>query len=125
MSAVKWRERRAAAVGRAIAALPALRFDVNGLLSQPLLEAVKIAGYDLSEHAARVMIERDIVTTWVAQMLERPARTEADRDDPDLIHALGRIAERDDRVLRVIYNGTIHPPRIVTVYFDRGQRGKL
>jgi hypothetical protein len=116
MSAVKWRERRAAAVGRAIAALPALRFDVNG---------IEPAGYDLSEHAARVMIERDIVTTWVAQMLERPARTEADRDDPDLIHALGRIAERDDRVLRVIYNGTIHPPRIVTVYFDRGQRGKL
>jgi hypothetical protein len=41
------------------------------------------------------MIERDIVTTWVAQVLERPERTEADRDDPDLIHALGRIAERE------------------------------
>ena len=90
-----------------------------------MLVAVKIPGYELSEHAADVIAEREIETTWVVQVLQRPERREADPDDPELTHALGRIAERDDRVLRVIYNATVIPPRIVTVYFDRGQRGKL
>jgi len=40
------------------------------------------------------------------------------------MHALGRIAERDGRVLRVVYNAAVRPPRIVTVYFDRRERGK-
>ncbi len=39
-------------------------------------------------------------------------------------HAAGVIAERDGRILRVVYNGLVNPPRIVTVYFDRRQRGK-
>lgn len=86
---------------------------------------MKIVGYELSEHAARVIIERKIAAPWVVQVLESPERSEADPDDPELTHALRRIPERDDRVLRVIYNATVHPPRIVTVYFDRGQRGKL
>jgi hypothetical protein len=33
------------------------------------------------------------------------------------------ITERDDRVLRVVY-ASVEPPRIVTVDFDRRQRGK-
>jgi len=40
------------------------------------------------------------------------------------MHALGRIAERDGRVLRVVYNALVQPPRIVTAYFDRRERGK-
>ena len=39
-------------------------------------------------------------------------------------HALRRIAQRDDRVLRVIYNDSVDPPKIVTAYFDRRQRDK-
>ena len=98
---------------------------VNDRFNRALLRAVEIPGYELSEHAARVMIEREIAASWVLQVLEEPERTEADPDDAELTHALRRIAERDDRVLRVIYNAAVHPPRIVTVYFDRGQRGRL
>jgi hypothetical protein len=58
------------------------------------------------------------------RVLTTPERTEVDRSDPALTHALGRIAEHDGRVLRVVYNATVDPPRIVTVYFDRRQRGK-
>ena len=43
-------------------------------------------------------------------------------DSPQL--ALRRIAERDDRVPRVIYNASVDPPKIVTAYFDRRQRAK-
>jgi hypothetical protein len=85
---------------------------------------VKVPGYGLSEHAAGVLAERGIETTWVVRVLTKPERTEADRADPALTHALGRITERDDRVLRVVYNASVHPPRIVTVYFDRRRRGK-
>jgi hypothetical protein len=85
---------------------------------------VKIPGYALSDHARDAILEREIETTWVVRVLEQPERTEPDHDDPALTHALGRIAERDNRVLRVVYNVSVSPPRIVTVYFDRRQRGR-
>jgi len=84
---------------------------------------VDIPGYEFSDHARNVLIEREIEITWVVRVLKQPERTEVDRSDPALIHALGRIAERDDRVLRVVYNASVNPPRIVTAYFDRRQRG--
>lgn len=43
---------------------------------------------------------------------------------PALRHALARIPERGNRVLRVVYNVDVNPPRVVTAYFDRRQRGK-
>jgi hypothetical protein len=85
---------------------------------------VTLAGYELTDHAAAVIAEREIDIAWVARVLARPERTEKDRSDPALTHALARIAERDDRVLRVVYNASVNPPRIVTSYFDRRQRGK-
>ena len=71
-----------------------------------------------------VLAEREIATTWVVRVLAAPERTERDRSDPELVHALGRIAERDGRVLRGVYNAAVLPPRIVTAYFDRRERGK-
>ena len=79
----------------------------------------------MTAHAAAVMDERKIDAAWVARVLSEPDRTEADPSDPSLTHALGRIAERDDRTLRVIYNATVRPPRVITAYFDRRQRGKI
>ena len=80
--------------------------------------------YELTAHAAVVITERGIELEWVDRTFLEPERTEADRNDPSLQHALRRIAQRDDRVLRVIYNDSVDPPKIVTAYFDRRQRGK-
>ena len=80
--------------------------------------------YELTAHAATVIAEREIDDGWVERALSEPERTEADRFDPVLTHALLRIAERDHRVLRVVYNGSVNPLRVVTAYFDRRQRGK-
>jgi Domain of unknown function (DUF4258) len=85
---------------------------------------VEVPGYELSDHAIGVLAEREIQTTWVVRVLAAPERTQRDRSDAELMHALGRIAERDGRVLRVVYNAAVRPPRIVTVYFDRRERGK-
>ena len=53
------------------------------------------------------------------QVLNEPERTEPDSIDGDLEHRLGRIADFQDRVLRVIVNLTVAPPLIVTLYFGR------
>lgn len=81
--------------------------------------------YTLSKHAVDAMREREIRPEWVAETMDRPALTEPDPDDPALCHALRPIAEFSYRVLRVIFNQTMNPPHIVTVYFDRGMKGKL
>lgn len=80
--------------------------------------------FELTAHAATVIAEREIDVAWIGRTLEKPDRTETDRDDPSLAHALARIEERDDRILRVVYNRSVKPLRVVTAYFDRRQRGK-
>ncbi len=81
--------------------------------------------YVLTAHAAKVITERGIPLAWVERVLASPARVENDRRDPTLRHALVRIPEHGDRVLRVIYKGTAQPWEVVTAYFDRTQRGRL
>ena len=79
----------------------------------------------LTNHASVVLRERDIPLAWVRRVLTHPHLRLPDEVDPDLLHALAPIAERGDRVLRVIYNGTTVPWRVVTVYFDRAWKGIL
>ncbi len=80
--------------------------------------------YEFSAHARTVLLERGIPREWVEQVLDSPERTETDKNDPRLQHAIGRIPERGDRYLRVIYNSTLTPRRIVTVFFDRGLKSE-
>ena len=81
--------------------------------------------FTLTIHAKVVIAEREIPLEWVARILTNPQSLEADSEDLALDHALGRIPEHGDRVLRVIYNKTVTPWWIVTVYFDRTQKDKL
>jgi hypothetical protein len=81
--------------------------------------------FTLSAHAQTVMAERAILPEWVKRVLANPERVESDRTDAQLRHALGRIPEHGNRVLRVVYNGLVEPVRVVTVYFDRAARNKL
>jgi hypothetical protein len=80
--------------------------------------------YQLTAHAKTVLQERGIRLDWLERVIASPERSEPDRADPELQHAIGRIAENDDRYLRVIYNAAVTPWRIVTAYFDRGLRSE-
>jgi hypothetical protein len=80
---------------------------------------------DISEHAAVVMRERGIDPAWVRRVVANPARAEPDKLDPAAMHALGRLPEFGDRVLRVIYNPSVSPWRVITAYFDRRMKGQL
>ena len=58
-------------------------------------------------------------------MVTSPTILLPDSRDPALLHALGRIAENEGRVLRVVYNPDGEYIRVVTAFFDRTMRGKL
>ena len=81
--------------------------------------------YELSQHARDVIAERQIEIEWIERVLDHPQRNEPDRFDPELRHHLGKIPEFEDRVLRVVFNPSAYPLRIITVYFDRAMKGKL
>jgi hypothetical protein len=81
--------------------------------------------YDLSQHARNVISARQVGLAWLEQVLDSPEVVEADRDDPELVHHVGRIKEHGNRALRVVFNKSVSPVRIVTVYFDRKMKGRL
>jgi hypothetical protein len=69
-----------------------------------------------------MLSERQIELLWVERTVEAPEAVEQDRVDPRLEHCLRRIAERGDRVLRVIADRAGVPARVVTAFFDRDAR---
>jgi hypothetical protein len=74
----------------------------------------------LTAHAAAAALqERGIPREWVARVVAAPIASEPDRADSALRHALARIPEHGNRVLRVVYNEQTVPWRIVTAFFDR------
>ena len=80
--------------------------------------------YELTEHAKESLQKRtNIRLEWLEQAIAMPHRIEPDRIDPNLEHRLLRIDEFDGRVLRVVMNANVKPPRIITVFFDRSLRG--
>ena len=81
--------------------------------------------FSFSKHAEFVIKERAIKREWLENVLAAPEKTESDNDDPALKHALGRVPENEGKVLRVVYNDSVKPLRIVTAYFDRAMKGKL
>jgi hypothetical protein len=59
------------------------------------------------------------------QVLDSPELVEVDPTDPELTHLVGRIKEHGNRALRVVFNNSAKPVRIVTVYFDRKLKDRL
>ena len=89
------------------------------------MDGILDVNYVLSQHAADVMREREIKREWLEAALAAPALRQPHETDPALSYALLSIAERDGRVLRVVYKHIIEPWKVVTVYFDRTMKGRL
>jgi hypothetical protein len=73
----------------------------------------------------RRLERRQIRPEWIAAALQSPDRTDPDKFDPAVRHALKKIPEMDNRVLRVVYNSSVQPLRVISVHFDRRLRGTL
>ena len=71
------------------------------------------------------MAQRGIRRWQIKRTLEDPERVELDRDASELRHALKRFRRRRGAmILRVVYNYTVKPVRVVTVFFERLTRRK-
>ncbi|QQR79426.1 MAG: DUF4258 domain-containing protein [Deltaproteobacteria bacterium] len=81
--------------------------------------------FKLSHHATTVLDERKIKEDWLIQVIENPLSIENDREDPELLHHLGKISDFENRVLRVIIKKETSPIEVITAYFDRKMKGKL
>lgn len=81
--------------------------------------------YEISDHARMTIMERGVDLEWIVRVVQRPLKTHPDPRNPTAIHALGKIPEYGDRVLRVIYNPNVSPSRIITAFFDRRMKGRL
>ena len=78
--------------------------------------------YIFSKHAAEMMKERNIAEDWVWRVLNDSENTFTGEDSN--LHFTKAIAEKENRVLRVVVNPAVSPKRIVTVFFDRRLRSK-
>lgn len=78
--------------------------------------------YRLTRHASDVLEKRGILRGWMERVLREPQRIEPDSMDPGVEHRLGRVAEAGGKVLHVVVNVGSHPPRVISVYFDRRKR---
>lgn len=72
---------------------------------------------EFTVHAKTMMQERMIQEDWVKSAMSNPDRIEEKRDDER--HYLRRIPLNAGKFLRVIVNPSVHPPRVITVFFDR------
>jgi hypothetical protein len=77
--------------------------------------------YELTQHAQKVLHEREINVQWMESTLANPEWIVPDPVDPEVQRYYRRIPEFGNRVLRVAVNVTVEPPRIVSVFFDRTQ----
>lgn len=76
----------------------------------------------LTQHARDMLRERGIDEAWVERTVTNPETTERDRVAPGIEHCLSHIPEYGNRVLRVVADRSISPPRVITAYFDRGAK---
>ncbi|MCC6424836.1 MAG: DUF4258 domain-containing protein [Phycisphaerales bacterium] len=80
--------------------------------------------YELTQHAAKVLDERGIALEWMERTLNDPQWISPDPNDPSVERHFRSIPEFGGRVLRVAVNTTVSPNRVVSVFFDRTQKGK-
>jgi len=80
--------------------------------------------YQLTRHARKVLAERGIAVEWMEHALAQPEWTEPDPNDPQVTRHFRVIPEFGGRVPRVAVNQTVTPHRVVSVFFDRTQKGR-
>lgn len=81
--------------------------------------------YELTQHAQKVMEERNISIEWMEKTLFQPELVLPDTEDNMVERYFRKIPEFGERVLRVAVNTRVEPARVVSVFFDRTMKGKL
>lgn len=80
---------------------------------------------EYTKHALDVMDERNIPVEWIERTVSDLALRLPDRDYPEVERFFRAVPEYGNRVLRVAVNTNVATWRVVSVFFDRGMRGRL
>ncbi len=75
-----------------------------------------------TRRADTVLAERGIERAWIERTLNEPETIERDLSGAGTYRAFRAIAERGNRVLRVVYTQSGDDVRIITAFFDRARR---
>ena len=76
----------------------------------------------LTRHAADMLAERGVDREWVDCTVNEPDAVEPDSERENVYRAFCSIAEREGRVLRVVYSLSENQIRVITAFFDRARR---
>lgn len=79
----------------------------------------------LSNHAQERAVQRGIREQWIEETILNPQQTEIDPVNSKALRAWRKIPERNNSILRVVYNPETTPFVVITVFFDRSMKGKL
>jgi hypothetical protein len=79
----------------------------------------------LSNHAQERAVQRGIREQWIEETILNPQQTEIDPVNSTALRAWRKIPERNNSILRVVYNPETTPFVVITVFFDRSMKGKL
>jgi len=81
--------------------------------------------YELTQHAQKVLEERDIPVEWLERTLLAPELVLPEPNDNAVERCFRRIPEYGGRVLRVVVNKAVDPNRVLSVFFDCRMKDKL
>jgi hypothetical protein len=76
----------------------------------------------LTRHAREMLVERRLQRTWVELTITKPERVESDPNRPHLFRAFRQVPERAGLWLRVVYESVGDTAKVITAFFDRGQK---
>ncbi len=64
-----------------------------------------------------MLVRRKILEEWVWRVINTPDKKR--RGEDDNMHYTKAIREKEGRILHVVVDTNVQPPRIVTLFFDR------
>jgi hypothetical protein len=81
--------------------------------------------YKLSKHAQEQLSRRpEVEINWALEAINNPDKIEVDTDDKSILCVFKRIDTFGGRILKVVYRPG-RPHLIITVHFDRREKGRL
>ncbi len=83
-----------------------------------------VGSMTFTDHAREMLIERGIEEDWVIRTLRDPDVLENDPKREGRVRAFRAVPEREERVLRVVFERSGSTYHVVTCFLDRGRRRK-
>ena len=99
--------------------------DPNAAHIPTLMLECAMSKFQLTLHAKVAIESRAIRHEWIASTIAAPEVSQPDGADSELVHALARIPEFENRVLRVVYNPGLNNHLLKPVGLNYGLKVRI